>query len=1131
MINCISPFFLVLLAFTFVHPASGVIRDGGIDPANLGKGEWIYSVKDATNRLGGHIDSVTNEASLFQYYKSIGVKYVIIKMGTSAAYYEGCYATPHQVTATLCDIARTNGVWVFGYTRSYGEDIAGEVALVDSVFNNGADGFVFDAEAEWESNQPWIGTNGPALAWELGQMVRAKWPTKFIAHAPFPVLYLHSSFPYKEFGYWCDTIMPQVYHISRTGLKGSPSAVMNWMDVNYRTWQNSLIGTSSVINGQTIYWTNSIKPIAPVQDVYGEPGDAVGRCNGTTVAYADRDVMEFIDYAAADPNTATVGGYKGVNFWRADLHGVAQFARIAAGTSGNFPGVVNNIVMDDAHATQVGTWTHVLVFSSTVKTPTYHGVTETDINPFGTNYWTKTKGTGSDYMQYRPEILTAGEYDVYQWHVFRADAATNVPFVINHALGTSTVFANQQTNAGNWSWLGRFSFDSGTNATIRVLDSFSDPASVAVVDGLKLVYAPPLAIPAAPSGLTATGVNAVQIDLVWTDNSTNETGFIMGRSTTSGGPYTHVVTLNENVTTYSDTTLSYNTTYYYVVRALNSVGESANSSPAGGTTLNTPTITTQPSSRTNHVGSIATFSVVASGAPPLAYQWRKNESSLSNGGNISGATDATLTSSDVSSLDAGNYSVRITNSFGSVTSVVATLTVNVATPPSITTHPSTLTVVAGENASFNVVADGSAPLHYQWKFNGEIIPNATGSTFTRSNAQPSHAGSYSVVVTNAAGSDESDATTLTINYSLIASATVGGSVAKSPDQSSYASNSFVTLTATANAGFSFTGWSGDASGSTHPLNVTMTTNKTITANFATSTNDLILDNDNPAVTFFGDWQTGTGAGKFGANYRFAITTNGGHTNVIFRPNISTPGFYSVLIWYTQGSNRSTNAPWTIVHAAGSETILVNQQINGGNWFQIASARPFLAGTNGYVQLSISNAGPIVVMADAVRFLYSGAIPPPSIDAHPEHQSVRVGTDVTFNVSATSSTPLGYQWRFGGIGIPSATQSSYTRANVQTNDAGAYSVLVGNAGGFVASSNAMLNVILPAPPVFHSVTRLPDGRFDMLLSGHTGVSYWIDRTTNLVDWEPLTNLFNANGTVEFIDSPATNSGKGFYRARE
>jgi predicted phage tail protein len=87
--------------------------------------------------------------------------------------------------------------------------------------------------------------------------------------------------------------------------------------------------------------------------------------------------------------------------------------------------------------------------------------------------------------------------------------------------------------------------------------------------------------------LTATAISASQINLTWTDNSANETGFIVGRSTVSGGPYTDVAGLVANSTSYSDSGLAANTTYYYVVRATGSGGDSANSAQASATTLGT----------------------------------------------------------------------------------------------------------------------------------------------------------------------------------------------------------------------------------------------------------------------------------------------------------------------------------------------------------------------------------------------------------------------------------------------------------------------------------------------------------------------------------------------------------------
>jgi hypothetical protein len=467
-------------------PLAGQIRDGGIDPWNLGKGDWIYYMSMATNKLGRNVSSVTNENSLMLFYKSVGVRYIIIKAATSDTLFNGSYSFP-QFTSRLVNIAHANGLLIFGYNRSYGENVPGEIAISDYVFNQGADGFVWDAESEWESDQPWIGTNGPALAWQLCSAVRSNWPTKFLAHAPFPIISYHSSFPYEEFGYWSDAVMPQIYPAGWSGVDSRPSGGINWTDVNWYNWQKSLAGKSSVINGQRIYWTNSIKPLAPANHVYGPnpPNSGVSEI-------PPEFVMEFVDFLNADPTPQTVGGYKGANFWRADLHGAAQWTNIQRSTIGNFTGIVNNIVIDNPNATAVGIWTSTRTF---YNGNSYGNGTGTDINSFGTNYLTKAQGTGSAYLEFTPNVLVAGEYDVYQWHPYLANASASAPHVINYNGGSTTVYANQQTNAGKWSLLGRFNFAVGTAGNIQVLDSVAEPSAVAVVDGVKLAY---VGMPTAP---------------------------------------------------------------------------------------------------------------------------------------------------------------------------------------------------------------------------------------------------------------------------------------------------------------------------------------------------------------------------------------------------------------------------------------------------------------------------------------------------------------------------------------------------------------------------------------------------------------------------------------------------------
>src|SRR5258707_12170435 len=98
-----------------------------------------------------------------------------------------------------------------------------------------------------------------------------------------------------------------------------------------------------------------------------------------------------------------------------------------------------------------------------------------------------------------------------------------------------------------------------------------------------------------------------------------------------------------------------------------------------------PSITQQPQSQSLLAGSNATFSVTASGQSPLRYQWSFNGTNLANSAHISGATNATLTVSNILAADAGNYRVVVTNSHGSATSSNATLAVLL--PPAITSQP------------------------------------------------------------------------------------------------------------------------------------------------------------------------------------------------------------------------------------------------------------------------------------------------------------------------------------------------------------------------------------------------------------------------------------------------------------
>jgi len=81
---------------------------------------------------------------------------------------------------------------------------------------------------------------------------------------------------------------------------------------------------------------------------------------------------------------------------------------------------------------------------------------------------------------------------------------------------------------------------------------------------------------------------------------------------------------------------------------------------------------------------------------------------------------------------------------------------------SIVTPPQSQAVLAGSNAAFTVTAAGFGTLSYQWQFNGAAIPGTTAAALVLTNAQPTNAGSYTVIVTNALGAATSAAAALTI---------------------------------------------------------------------------------------------------------------------------------------------------------------------------------------------------------------------------------------------------------------------------------------------------------------------------------------------------------------------------------
>ena len=262
----------------------------------------------------------------------------------------------------------------------------------------------------------------------------------------------------------------------------------------------------------------------------------------------------------------------------------------------------------------------------------------------------------------------------------------------------------------------------------------------------------------APAGgqvfLSTAGTNFDTLLSVYTGTAVNALTLVASNDNPAGS-YSDSSTLTFSATS--------GTTYWFLVQAWSDATHPA-ASGAISLSLNlTPTvpiIAVQPATQTPGLGEAAVLAVAARGAGSLSYQWYKD------GVAIGGATGPRFTIGSFQPADTGTYTVVVTNPSGSATSSLATLTPRGY--PVITSQPASQMITAGSTATLSVAATSGTALTYQWRKDGSNladggrISGSTGATLTISSAQTADAGSYRVVVTNAAGSTGSTAATLTV---------------------------------------------------------------------------------------------------------------------------------------------------------------------------------------------------------------------------------------------------------------------------------------------------------------------------------------------------------------------------------
>jgi hypothetical protein len=326
----------------------------------------------------------------------------------------------------------------------------------------------------------------------------------------------------------------------------------------------------------------------------------------------------------------------------------------------------------------------------------------------------------------------------------------------------------------------------------------------------------------------------------------------------------------------------------------------------GDEVVNSPAITLSPSGQTVMVGSDYVFSVAATGSEPLTYSWFKN------GTLLAGATQTTLDLYGVTTNDAGNYSVLVSNFVGSVTSAPALLRVkNVAIfaenqlltngTTYVYAAPVTLNIRSAyiSGSSFYTL-DGSAPTFNSIHYTGP---------FTVSAPHLVRALGYSADFSQ---SEEADAVNINVlaNHTITATSAGGGTVSLNPPGGVYVSTNFVTVTATPDPGWSFMYWLGDAPGNSAVIQVPADRDKTLRAVFGTPISTSVTGNGqiqiSPADSLYPHGATVrvTGVPQPGSYFGFWGNAASGNTNpLLFTVTNANPTISS--IFGTVGASQSS----------------------------------------------------------------------------------------------------------------------------------------------------------------------------------------------------------------------------------
>ncbi|MFO1475707.1 MAG: immunoglobulin domain-containing protein [Verrucomicrobiota bacterium] len=532
--------------------------------------------------------------------------------------------------------------------------------------------------------------------------------------------------------------------------------------------------------------------------------------------------------------------------------------------------------------------------------------------------------------------------------------------------------------------------------------------------------------------VTATGFGS--LTYAWQRNGTNLTdgGNVMGSRT---------AVLSLSAIQMSDKA-------NYSVAISNSVGYTT-STPVPLNVVRAASITSQPSSRTNYLGTPASFSVMVQGEPPFNYQWQRDGSDLADNSVISGSHGPVLTLSQVSLQDAGAYHVNVTSPYGSALSSNAILSVIAGsfvvawgddTDDQTNVPPGLLDVVA--------IASGPDSLHsLLLRSNHDVV--AWGMNDHGQTAVPAGLTNVSAV---AAGMWHS----LALKADGIVVAWGDDSFGQSEvpaglkDAAWVAAGAMHSLAIRSNG--TVVAW-GDNSAGQSEVPAELTNVVAVSAGYAHS---LALKSDG-TVMAWGDNSYGQLNIPPGASNVIAISAGDSHNLVVTADG-------RVLAWgYNEDGEANVPAGLSnvvAVAAGNSHSLVLRSDGTVAAW-----------GWNGEGQSSVPTGFSSIarISAGAWHSLALVSEGLPMIIREPANQTVVPGDTASLTVSAVGALPVGYQWQKDGTNLIESARISgtatptITLGQVQISDRGDYQVIITNVFGGIISSPARISFVAGTPP--------------------------------------------------------------------